>query len=531
VRRISVLLEKAGQVGNPGRIASGSAVYALYSGLAIAPFVYMLSNLISPVFACVCFVPVVVYFLPELRLRDAASKRKEGVEKELPFFSILVNVLGGAGVPLYSILESLSGGDIFEFMKKEAQLVNRDVTVFGMNPNNSFERLASAHPSRRFSDFLLGYTSKARSGGDLPSYLLGESGALLRKLEDGWTRYVGRVAIVGSTMITVFGVVPLLLMVMGVFSPGFSIVGLVLFCGVGVPLFTVSLLFLIGRMQPVGEDPLRGRAGRSLLLALAGVAVWVPSGQAWMAVASVLLIFFVSYGLSVKEQLRETRETEEGLLRFTKDMMEFKRQEYDLTKAILYIASNHKYNRYFDRLLARVAVSLKAGFPLDEVKVHCRSRLAKLVLFLMGQMASSGGGTVDTVYQVSSYTEKLVEMKRNARAEMRPYLVLSYVSPLLLAFGVTFVGGILDSFSSSVRPSLSNPRFASLQVGALPSALAEVSSLLIVVSSAALGLIGAKITDLTIRSTLRASVNVGIAVGAMATLSALHLHFLLQFRV
>jgi len=500
-------------------------------GLGLVPCAILLAESISPAFSSVLLVPFIVYFLPELRLRDGASKRKEGVEKELPFFSVLVSVLGAAGVPLYSILDGLSGGDVFEFMKKEALLVRRDVTIFGMNPNDSFERLASNHPSRKFSDFLLGYASKARSGGDLPSYLSGESGALLRELEEGWSRYAGRVAIVGSTMITVFGVVPLLLMVMGVFSPGFSIVGLVLFCGIGVPLFTVFLLFMTGRMQPVGEEPLRGKAGRSLLLALPGLAGWVLTGQLWVAVAFVLLIFFVSYGLSVREQLRETNETEEGLLGFTKDLLEFKRQEYDVTKAILYIASNQSYNRRFDRLLARVATSLNAGVPLDEVRVPCRSRLAKLVMFLVGQMARSGGGTVETVYQISSCTGKLVEMKRNARAEMRPYLVLSYASPLLLAFGVTFVGGILNSFSSSVRPGLSDPRFTSIQVGSVPSALSQVSSLLIVVSAAALGLIGAKITDLTVRNTLRASLNVGIAVGAMATMSALNLHFLLQFRV
>jgi flagellar protein FlaJ len=123
-----------------------------------------------------------VYVYPELRLRERANQRQEGVEKELPFFSIMVNVLCSAGMPLYSIFEGITGTKIFASMKREALLVRRDVRVFGADPNSTFERIASDHPSKRFSLFLNGYTSKVRSGGDIPAYLTGESGQLLREL-------------------------------------------------------------------------------------------------------------------------------------------------------------------------------------------------------------------------------------------------------------------------------------------------------------------------------------------------------------
>jgi len=57
-------------------------------------------------------------------------------------------------------------------------------------------------------------------------------------------------------------------------------------------------------------------------------------------------------------------------------------------------------------------------------------------------------------------------------------------------------------------------------VGAVPPGLSEVSDVLIVVSAASLGLIGAKITDFTVRNTLRASVNVALAVAAVALMAA-----------
>ena len=151
-----------------------------------------------------------------------------------------------------------------------------------------------------------------------------------------------------------------------------------------------------------------------------------------------------------------------------------------------------------------------------------------MTFLLLGEMSRSGGGTVDTVYQISSLADRMNRMRQDARAEMKPYLILSYVSPLLLAFGVTFVGGILSSFSSRVGEGLISLRSSGIGVGALPSAMYQVSDLLIVVSAAALGAIGAKITDLTVRNTLRASLNVVIAVTAIVVMGGLGSHSLVQ---
>ena len=63
-------------------------------------------------------------------------------------------------------------------------------------------------------------------------------------------------------------------------------------------------------------------------------------------------------------------------------------------------------------------------------------------------------------------------------------------------------------------------------LGSLPPGLSQVSDLLIVVSAASLGLIGAKMTDLTVRNTLRASVNIALAVVAVMAMAAVGSHSL-----
>jgi archaellum biogenesis protein FlaJ (TadC family) len=523
---LAPLLRRSGQILNPEVLAAGAVANTFTAAATAVPVAFVLSLMVSPWLALLALAPVAAFVSPDLRVKDKIAQRREGVERELPFFSVLVNVLAGAGVPLYSIMRDLASSDTFVSMKREAQLVRRDVAILGMNPNEALERLASNHPSARFADFLLGYTSKARSGGDVALYLSGESGALLRGLEASWVRYVSRVGIIGSMMITAFGVVPLLLMVVGIFSPGYSIVGLVLFTGVGVPLVTVALLYMAGRMQPLREEPIVGGAAKSVIVALPGAAVGISLGGAWISVGVALFIFFVAYGLSVKEQIAETKAIEEGLTSFLKDLLEYKRQDYDLTRAVLATQAEVKYNPRFSRLLSRVASQLKLGVPLDEVRVECRSVMGRLTFQLLGQMSRSGGGSVDTVYQVSNFADRMMEMKSSASAEMKPYVILSYISPLLLAFGVAFMGGVLSSFSTTARPVIASLRASGVQVGPLPVPMAQVSDLLIVVSAASLGLISAKITDFTVRNTLKASANVALAVAAISASVLLGSHSL-----
>jgi len=523
--RFAELLRRSGRVGNPAAMAAQSARRASWAALGAVPAALVAAVVFSPWFLLALAAPLGFVVAPQLRLSDLSAQRKEGVERELPFFAVMVSVLGGAGVPLYSVFKGVRG-DAFRWIGREALLVRRDVEILGMNPNDAFERLASCHPSRMFTEFLLGYTSKARSGGDMPLYLVGESGWLLRGLEEGWGRYAARVGIIGSMMITVFGVVPLLLMVVGVFSPGFSMLGLVVFTGVGVPVFTVGLLYMAGRMQPAGGESVKGRVGLAIGLALPAGTVGLVTGAAWLGAASAIFVFFSVYGLSVREQLDETRALDEGLSRFLKDLLEYKRQEYDIARAIVALEARGKYNAHFSRFLSKVASQLKAGVPLDEVKAECRSGLGRVTFLVLGEMGRTGGGTVDTMYQVSNLAGRLGGMKESTNAEMKPYLVLSYVSPLLLAFGITFVQGVLSSFKSRVAPGISTFQVSGLQLGAIPPGLTQVSDLLIIVAAASLGLIGAKITDFTVRNTLRASLNVALAVAAVTLMAAFGSHSL-----
>ena len=522
-KKFRFLMTRAGRTGSPSASAARSVSAAILLGIVLIPSGMVLALLVSPYLVLLAAVPVIAYFLPEVELRDAVAKRSEGVAREMPFFSVLVNVLGGAGLPLYNVFESLASTDIFRAMKLESQVVHRDVRIFGLNPLESYEKLADVHPSGKFGEFLLGYASKVRSGGDLPGYLAGESRALLQELEDSWTRFSTRAGVIGSLMVTMFGVVPLLLLIVGFFSPSASAFGLLAFALLGVPVLAGALILMAGRMQPASDQPLGGNWKGALLLSASGLGAYLVSGAAWAGLAVGVFVFFVAYGYSVRSALKEAQEIDEAVPRFLKDLMEYKRQDYDLNRAIVLVSSQVSYSPAFDRVLASISTRLAAGVPLNEANVDFKTKLARMAFFVLGQMTYSGGGDVDTLFQLARYSSKVVEMKRNTQAEMKPYLVLSYVTPVLLVLGVAFVGGILGSYHLSAIPGQS-PSVS----GSATTALKEASSMLVISTAAALGIVGSKMMDLTVRNTLRAATNLLVAVAAVEVVPLVNVGLLLH---
>jgi len=126
------------------------------------------------------------------------------------------------------------------------------------------------------------------------------------------------------------------------------------------------------------------------------------------------------------------------------------------------------------------------------------------VFFIVGEMSYSGGGTVDTLFQLSAYTSTVQDMKRNTIAEMRPYLLLAYLSPIVLVIGVSFTTSILSTFSTTVSPGLTHLPGIIGKVGQIPPQLTQV-------------------VNFTVKNTLRVTVNVALASIAAYALSQVNL--------
>ena len=213
-------------------------------------------------------------------------------------------------------------------------------------------------------------------------------------------------------------------------------------------------------------------------------------------------------------QIREINSIEKALPQFLRDVTEFRKMGYDITKAIIRIAEENTYNPIFDSILDAVAKQLSLGVRMSEVSVPTRSWLARMCFFLLAQVVESGGGTAKCLETLTNFTNHVVRIKRETRASMRLYQFLSLFTPIGLSFITALMFTLLSAFSATLITGAE----ASLlgEIARIPQALIEQCYLLVMVASVCVAMLSAKAVDLTAKNTLWITVNLAIAAGGIA---------------
>lgn len=519
----------SGSVGNPYVMAAKAMAYSVIGAAVSIPAAVALAVFVHPAFMLGIAVPGVVYLLPVIELKDRADTRRTGCEKELPFFAMVAGILNDVGVPLHEAFQSVIGRGIFPTLEKEALLLARNIKMLGMYPVQALEVLSKNHPSRAVSVFINGYTSKARSGGDISLYLRSKGEEMLRMMGILWENYGGRVGDLGSVSLSVIVILPILVLMMSVFMSSNSLVMMYVFTFIVLPSFTIIIYYMAVRLQPKVYDRIGGNARTSLVLAFVGAST-SPLGQPWLTAASMIFLFSTLYGYTILQQRREIKEDEEALVPFLSDLTDYKKQEYDINKALVLAAKENRYSPHFDGMLREVAAQVNLNRTLGEVEVRSRSWLTRMVFYILSQTASTGGGTPETLDALTSHIAKVMEAKVRARLAMRPFMMIAYMAPVFLSLGTAFATSVLQSFASSMHPVVSEiPKSLNFNFGTVPPELTQLASIFIVLASASLGLVAAKSVDFTVKNTLRISVNVLVAIGATLVLSTFNLSGLFRF--
>jgi flagellar protein FlaJ len=143
-------------------VSSGIIALGVYVGVVMFHVIYFL---ILP--AAIPLVFVLILNFP----RFSASNRGASIDNELPFVVGYLSVLAGGGVSPLAVLRRISKMTLFPASSREAKRILMETEVFGNDPITAMERVARWNPSRNFSEFLFGYTSVLKSGGDFVAYI------------------------------------------------------------------------------------------------------------------------------------------------------------------------------------------------------------------------------------------------------------------------------------------------------------------------------------------------------------------------
>jgi len=126
-------------------------------------------------------------------------------------------VLSRSGLPPERILRSLTNVEavgIRSVAAEEAANIDRDVHFMGMDVISAVERRMRTSPSRKFADFLDGFVSVARSGGDLTSYFLASAKGFMDSARIAARQLVETMGGLAEAYVSMMVVFPVLIIVM-----------------------------------------------------------------------------------------------------------------------------------------------------------------------------------------------------------------------------------------------------------------------------------------------------------------------------
>ena len=508
---------KSGMLVNPQLLSSRYVFFSLLALVSSAPLtafaLISLQQYNAPLFPALLLLlaPLATLVMPYLKLKSMAGDRKRGIEDELPFFCTYASVMQSVGLSLYNSFENIASRNVFGNLEKEALMIQRNVQFFFKNQVEALEQAGRVHPNEKFRSLLLGYTSEWRSGGDTVHYLDAKSKELLHDMHFRWQRYTTMVSDIGEVMVSLFFIMPVLILTTAFVFPLQTTVVTGAVVAVLIPLLTAVVFMMISNMQPKTYDLIEVKTTLSVIAAIASFAVayFLSHSTVWIALATSIISTSVFYGAWVIAQRREIALVEKALPQFLRDITEYKKMGYDINKSVFRIAEENSYNTTFDALLKNTAKQMRMGLRLSDAEIKVRSWLGRLTFFLLGEIVNSGGGTASALETLTNFVGSVNQIKKEAKSTMRLYEVLTYLTPIGLAFTVALMVSLMTAFSSTMA-SASEVGILK-QISTVPDELIQTTNMMIIAASASMAFVAGKAIDLTSKNTLRIAVTVAIA--------------------
>ena len=460
-----------------------------------------------------------------------ASSRLIGVESELPFFAAYLSTMARGGVAPENVIERIANLKIFKYIRVEARKILRDVRMFGKDILTAIEDNAYHHPSRRYRNFLLGYVTTVRTGGDVLHYLELRTQDLFREEAENLKLIAEKVglfieayialAVIASISLYVFFVVSGILPFGGLLT---GLGGMIIYSLVGLPLVTIMILFFIDTSQP--KTPISNREPYAWFVvtapigALAGLTFFTFAGgtplllgnseirfyHIVVVMVSLIITLAIASAGPVNSYLNYKRleaRLHHYVANFLRDLAEVRKTGLSPEKSIITI-SERDYGT-FTPIIKRVAAALSLGVDIERaVRTAIRGYkdwLSIATMRLLVDAIEFGGGAPDVLDSIARYFRALAEFRDELRRRLRPYSVMLYFGALLLAVASLLTIIILGG--SLVQSGIAGTGIGALRIKITPqdmAALTLITTIGVMLSSWLMGLVIGKVQDLSAAS-------------------------------
>ena len=481
--RLDESIERAGMSIHPVLYVSRLLFIMLIVGFilaAISVVVFLLtSSLIIRVLVLLATVlaPFLVFGIGISYPSAKASSRANAVDNEFPFFAAYMTAMAYAGVAPEKVIERLAELRVFKALREEALRILRDVKIFGKDILSALERNAASHPSRMYRDFMLGYLTTIRTGGDVRHFLEIRTQELFQaRMEDLRSRAerVGlvveayaAVAVLGTLSFYIFFVVS------GIIGGGgfAGVNGILLYTFVVLPALTAAIISMLDSLIP-GQERIREPYAYLLISATAGfitIGVLLSTTGALSAITSGKItqntvielsaitsigLFVVSIipGLVFLQRVRKERAVVRAVASFFRDLSEVRRTGLSPEKSLI-VLSRRNYGRLTD-IVKKIAGAVSVGLHIERAARRALRGYTNWILrvsmrFLVDAI-DVGGGSATTIDAIARFISSLIDIQESLRKRLRPYIVMPYFGSVLVAVSSVLTLLMLSQSLSSI---------------------------------------------------------------------------------
>jgi len=506
----------SGLAANPRLLGLQSTSYMILAGMIAIPVAILLSIVFeNAILLFGLLVPGIMFAFPTLKLKAVSSERKSQIEDELAFFAAYCGIMQSVGRSLLNSLLEISGTGIFKMLERESKMIQRNVRIFAMDGLSAINHLAINHPNYTFSNFLLGYVSIHKSGGSLARYLENKGEEFFNSMRFRMSQYSSQAATIGEAMIIMLNVLPVLLISSSFMMPASSVQMITNASFVLVPLIAIIMILVTNYSQPKIRDAVQFSNYSIFAGIIAGIVALIIGLDSWQIL--VLAVFFGSLVNSAMTfgKFREISLVESVLPDFLRDITEYVKIGASIPNSIVRISKERRYNDYFDSLISDISSKIVFGYKLSDV---LRSRKinswnARLVFFVLGKIADSGGGRPQTLEYITNFVTKTNQAKKEMVSSIRIFAIMAYASPLMMVWMTKGMGEVMEQLGPSFQVLSGSGQVTFLS--ATPEFLGIIN-LLIAISAICMGMVMSKVANFTIKNT------VGVTITSAITFASIY---------
>ncbi len=515
---LDTLLQKAGMTCHPVIYASRVLFVTMLILLLItSPAMFAITlipvHLVIKVILLVLAIiaPTITFTIGLLYPNIKASTRKIMVDNELPFFMAYVSTMVRGGVSVDRVIERVAQLKIFKYLREEAQRIVLHIRFFGEDPLSAIEKVVKNHPSSRFRDLMLGYTTTLRTGGDVLHYLeirtqelfaarMNEIKSLTEKMGSFLEIYIVLGVITSITLFVFFAVSGALAMAGSQAGGSASVLKLsalrgtqnlvtpTLYNFLVLPLLGIMVLAMAHSAQPkssiIRYEPYLTLLVVSpfalvtfiIVLSVTG-GIRIFSGEFGIkevkaliiAISAALLMLSIPPWITYERQAKDTKGIIKSTADFLRDLSEVRKTGLSPEKCIITLSERDYRN--LNTVVKRAGAALATGIGLESaLRTALKGIKEWFVITIFRFLTDSitvGGGSPEIIDALARFTQNLAESEEEMRKRLRAYVALPYFGAIMLAAAPLVILWLLVASAKSLEPNALAPLIFILSGGAL----------------------------------------------------------------